>query len=403
MKALRISFLAGLSIAMLVAGIFLGATLEKYFLYGGGGIDSATGLRLVDEAWSITRTMYVDREATEPTRLAYGAIEGMLTSLGDTGHSAFLTPEDVRYRKDHASGQYEGIGIEVRYVPGRVEVVGVLDGSPAMAAGLKPGDQVIAIDGQPIVTPADARRVLGPAGTSVILTVISGEETREVALARARLAIETVSWAILPGSQIAHLRIAAFSKGTADKLNSAIDKIGPAATKGIVLDLRGNSGGLYDEVVGATSEFIGTGNVMLRKSAEGTIKAIPVKPDTTSAATTPLVVLVDRATASGAEVMAAALQDSGRATLVGETTAGTGTILRQFTLTDGSALLLGFELWLTPSGRSLWHQGLTPDITATLPEGVVSLKPVSEKKMTPEEISASGDSQLLTAMKLLAG
>jgi carboxyl-terminal processing protease len=186
---------------------------------------------------------------------------------------------------------------------------------------------------------------------------------------------------------------------TAD-LRKALAEITHDGLNGIVLDLRNNPGGLLDEAVGATSQFLKGGNVLLIKDARGTIKPIPVKRGGT-AISIPLAVLINSGTASAAEIMAGALRDAHRARLLGVKTFGTGTVLNEFALADGSALLLAVDEWLTPAGRVIWHKGITPEIEAGLPSEASPLLPEEEQNMTVAQLKESKDEQLLRALELL--
>ena len=169
-----------------------------------------------------------------------------------------------------------------------------------------------------------------------------------------------------------------------------------------MLDLRNNPGGILDEVVRAASQFLSGGNVLLVKDAQGRITPVPVVKGGLLP-NLPVVVLVNSGTASAAEIMAGALKDAHRAALVGETTFGTGTVLKQFGLSDGSALLIAIEEWLTPSGQTIWHKGIAPDVIVSLPPDVMPTIPSAERGMTPEELRASGDAQLSRALQMLSG
>jgi carboxyl-terminal processing protease len=165
------------------------------------------------------------------------------------------------------------------------------------------------------------------------------------------------------------------------------------------LDLRNDPGGLLDEAIGVASQFLKQGNVLLEKDAQGHVTPVPVKPDG-QATDVPTVVLINAGTASAAEIVAGALQDAGRATVLGETSFGTGTVLNEFHLSDGSALLLATQEWLTPNGRVIWHQGITPDVPVALPRNATPLLPEAERGMTPAEVQNSGDEELLKALEL---
>ena len=361
--------------------------------------------RLMAEAWNTIERVYVDRDAVKPKQMIYGAISGMVDSLGDTGHSRFLSPDMMKQERNLTKGELEGIGAELQIKNNQIVIVTPMDDSPALRAGLRPGDIILKVNGGDVgglpleqVVP----RILGPPGTPVSLTILNPNSgrTSEVTIIRARVIIRSVKWQLLPGTAVVHLRIATFNKGVATDVRKALIDIEQDGASGIILDLRNNPGGLFAEVVPTASEFLASGNVVLERNAAGKIKPVPVEPGGL-APTLPLVVLINGGTASGAEIVAGALQDARRAPLIGEKTFGTGTVLRQFQLTDGSALMLAIEEWLTPKGHVIWHRGITPNVVVSLPPNVTPLVPKQEKGMTPAELRAHGDEQLLRAMDLL--
>ena len=367
--------------------------------------DATANFRLMAEAWNTIYQSYVDRPAVRAQALTYGAIGGMVDALGDTGHSRFLSPEMVQEQHNFTRGQFEGIGAYVEMKEGHVVIVAPMDGSPAQQAGLHPGVIILKVNGENVAgMPIDqvVSLILGPAGTSVALTILTPEtgQTRDVTLVRAHITLQNVFWQQLPGTQIAHVRIVAFSKGVTDDLRQALSEIQQRGLAGIVLDLRSNPGGLLSEAVGTASQFLTGGNVLLEQDAQGAITPVPVQ-EGGLAPDLPLVVLIDPGTASAAEIVSGALQDAGRARLVGETTFGTGTVLNEFSLSDGSALLLATEEWLTPEGRLIWHHGIVPDVQVTLPQDTSPLLPQAEAGMTQEQVRNSGDAQLLRALELL--
>jgi carboxyl-terminal processing protease len=232
-----------------------------------------------------------------------------------------------------------------------------------------------------------------------LLDPVSGQQ-RDVTITRAHILLHNVTWNMLPGTTIAHVRIAEFSNGVSDDLIKTLGEINNQKATGLVLDLRNNPGGLLDEGVAVTSQFLKNGYVLQEKNASGEVKKIAVKSGGL-ATDIPMEVLINQGTASAAEIVSGALQDSGRAKLIGETTFGTGTVLNQFNLSDGSAILLATEEWLTPNGRVIWHQGIAPDIKITLSTNTTLLTPEEEKGMTQSQLQNSGDSQLLGAIQLL--
>ena len=361
---------------------------------------------LIKDAWTTIQNVYVDRAALQSQPLTYGAISGMVNALGDTGHSTFLSPQMVQEERNLTQGKFEGIGIEVQAKNNNVVIVAPLDGSPAQRAGLRAGEVIIKVNGDDVTgLPLNqvVKRILGPVGTSVTLTVFdpTTSNTTTVTLTRATITLHNVTWQRLPGTSIADVRIAAFSNGVTPDLQQALKEIQQQHLTGIVLDLRNNPGGLLDEAVGTASQFLKSGNVLLEKNAQGQTKPVPIDsgglaPDI------PMVVLINQGTASAAEIVAGALQDAQRAKLVGETTFGTGTVLNEFPLPDGSALLLATEEWLTPKGRVIWHTGISPDITVALPLTATLLLPETERNMTAAQLQASGDQQMLRALELLS-
>lgn len=394
----------------LVLGISAGVELDRHILsaevaFARAAPESKPDIGLLTEAWDKIDKMYVDRPAINSQALTYGAINGMVDALGDTGHSRFMTPQMVKAERDFTQGRFEGIGAEVVQKDDHVVIVAAMENSPAQRAGLHAGDIILKVDGQDVTgLPLEQvlGRVTGPAGTVVVLTLGDGgtDQTRDVTLTREQIKLQSVSWQRIPGTNVADVRIAGFSRGVTADLKDALGRIKQQGMTSIVLDLRDNPGGLLDEAVGTASQFLRSGNVLLIKNAQGNMTPMPVKPYGV-AYDLPMAVLVNGGTGSAAEIVAGAMQDAQRAKLVGETTFGTGTVLNQFSLSDGSALLLATDEWLTPNGRVIWHNGIVPDVASSLAAKAIPVTPEAEKTMTPEQLQASGDTQLLTALELV--
>ena len=390
---------------VLLLGMIGGVALDRVAAVGLPPASAWHGFRLISEAWNIIDRFYVDRAAVQPRSLTYGAISGMVDALGDTGHSRFLSPMMVAEMREMERSKFEGIGAQVRLKAGHVVIVTPLDGSPAQRAGLKPGDIILQVNGQDIAgQPLEkvVSEISGPAGTSVTLTILTPASglTRQLTLIRATIHLHRVTWQMLPGARIADLRIADFDNGVDSDLRKALVEIKNDGATGIILDLRNNPGGLLGQAVEAASQFLKGGNVLLVKNAKGLEKPVPVKPGGEATAI-PMVTLINGGTASGAEIMAGALQDADRAQLVGETTFGTGTVLTEFKLSDGSALLLAIEEWLTPAGHVIWHKGITPNLVVSLPSGVAPLFPEAEHSLDAKQITGTDDAQLRRAWELL--
>ena len=199
--------------------------------------------------------------------------------------------------------------------------------------------------------------------------------------------METVTWAMVPGTRTAVLRLEEFSHGAADELKAALGEIKTAGADRVVFDLRGNPGGYVDEAVGVASQFLASGDVFVERDASGKETSHPVSPGG-AATDLPLVVLIDGGTASSAEIVSGAIQDAGRAELIGVKTFGTGTVLGEFALADGSALRVGTVEWLTPKGRRIWHEGIAPDVAVERADDVAPIVPDDLRAMTAAEAAA---------------
>ncbi len=405
----RITILLVIAIIVgILVGVFVDRQFQNTFAFNGTPTQTnQLNTSLIQEAYNILNKEYVDRQALNSTNMTYGAISGMVDSLGDTGHTRFMSPAMVKEENNQINGQFEGIGVQVEEKDGNLTVVAPIDNTPAQKAGIKAGDVIQKVNGEDIQgQPINQviSKILGPAGTQVTITVFrpSTNETKDYTLTRARITINNVTWAFVPGTKIAHIRIAAFSTGVTKDLQNAIDQAKSQGATAIVLDLRNNPGGSLDEAVGVTSQFLDQGLVLKEKDAQGKITDVPVKQGG-AAINIPMDVLVNEGSASAAEITAGALQDQNRAQLVGTTTFGTGTVLEQFNLSDGSALLVAIQEWLTPNGRVIWHQGIKPNVEVKLDPNATPLTPESEKGLTPAQFQSSQDTQLQKAVQLLQG
>lgn len=361
---------------------------------------------LIRDAWNVLHEQYVGRADLDDRELIYGAIDGMTEAVGDTGHTDFMTPEQREERNDSLSGSYVGIGVRMDTTDeGVPKIVGVFAGSPAEAAGLDVDELIVAVDG--VTTDGKtldevATLVRGEAGSSVELTVRApGGAERTLTIVRADVPIDPVSWTLVPGTRTALIRLDQFSSGAMNEMVEALDAARDAGADRIVLDLRGNPGGYVNEAVGIASQFLGEGVVYIDRDAQGNEEPHEVSPGGV-ATDLPLVVMVDGNTASSSEIVSGALQDADRATIVGETTYGTGTVLGEFALRDGSALRVGTVEWLTPSGRRIWHEGIAPDVAVALPDDVTPLLPDDVRSLTPAQVDAMTDAQLARALELVA-
>ncbi len=396
----------------LITGILIGMLLHRYIIpdpYPSTAVpqEAASNFKLMAEAWNAIEEHYVDRPSVRPQNMTYGAIAGMVESLGDTGHSGFLSPEMVKAEHTIESGQFAGIGAEVQMKNNQVVVVAPIDGSPAQKAGIRPGDIIVEVDGKDITglsLQEVVQKIMGPAGSRMTLTVEdpATAQERTLTIRRATIKLQSVTWNMLQGLPIAHVRIAFFSKGASQDLEKSLGEIVRRGAKGLVLDLRNDPGGLLEMSVSVASQFLEGGTVLQERNAKGEVRAVAVESGVKKF-TLPMVVLINAGTASASEIVAGALQDAKRATIVGETTFGTGTVLSPIPLSDGSALLLAVMEWLTPSGRTIWHKGVRPDVAVSLPADASPLVPGAEKGMTAAQLRANKDLQLVRALEILEG
>ena len=360
-------------------------------------------LTLYAEALDTVREDYVDQEAIDSKKQTYGAIEGMLDTLGDEGHTRFLTPEEREQNREGLSGTYVGIGIQLEEEAGEVVVAAPIEGSPAERAGIEAGDVLVAVDGESVrgeEVAQVAEKVRGPEGTRVELTVLRGGEEREFDLERAEIESPVASWTMIPSSDVAFVRLASFSDTSAEKLAQAFEEAQAAGARRFVLDLRDNPGGRLDQAVRMSGNFLEAGSVVyVREDASGEREEVEVE-DGTEPIDAPMAVLVNEGTASSAEILAGALRDNERATVMGETTFGTGTVLSEFVLRDGSAILLGVAEWLTPDGDFIRETGIEPDVEVALAEDAEPLTPSEARDLSREEI-LDRDAQLSRAFENL--
>jgi carboxyl-terminal processing protease len=401
--ALVLTFVVGIGVGRLVPPAWGGADGTT----PGPTTGSSEAFDLIGQAWDILHRDYVGADELDDKALAYGAIDGLAKAVGDTGHTSFLTPEERADRAEELSGSYVGIGVRIDTAEdGRPLVVGVFSGSPAEAARLVPGDIIVSVDGQD-TDGHDLDEVSGwirgEAGTTVTITARHGIDgtDRELSIVRAEVTVQTVSWAMVPGSHTAVLRLEEFSHGAADELKAALGAIRAAGADRIVFDLRGNPGGYVDEAVGVASQFLASGTVFVERDAQGKETTHPVSPDG-AATDMPLVLLIDRGTASSAEIVSGAIQDAGRAQLIGVTTFGTGTVLGEFELSDGSALRVGTVEWLTPKGRRIWHEGIVPDVRVARADDVRPVLPDDLRDLTVAQVGQLADPQLTRALTVVA-
>ena len=319
------------------------------------------------ETWDLVHTRYYDQPVDDEL-LTEGAIDGMLAVLGDD-HTRYLSPADEEAARQSMSGEFQGIGAEVEGRDGYITVVSPIEGSPAEAAGLQPGDRLLQADGVDL-TGMDvidaAALVRGPAGTAVLLLIERGEEQFELEIVRAVVALKSVRSEIMDGN-IAYLRLNRFGDKSDEELSEALAELMAANPDGLILDLRRNPGGALNTAVDIADEFLDKGIVLRERFGNGN-ERLYESTNKGLAEEVPLVVLIDEGSASASEVLAGAIQDEGRGILIGQTTFGKGTVQTWQSLSNGGGVRLTIARWLTPDKTWVHKEGLDPDYFIPLPE-----------------------------------
>lgn len=398
-----------IGVALLVAALIFG--LGTAFGYGVGrstvqaapapaaGEPTATGAQAALAPhfgifWEALDFLYRDYYGAlpEPQAATYAAIRGVL-SLVDDPNTSFLTPDEAAFFRSNLDGEFEGIGARVAWdeAADTLVITEPFENQPAWNAGIRRGDLILAVDGESLigtnVTEA-VRRIRGPKGTVVVLTVRRADvpEPFDIAVTRDRIAIPTIVTERLgENGEIAYVRLTAFNENAGNLVRDAVRNALRHDPVGIVFDLRGNSGGLLREAVKVANVFMQDEVVLYEKFSDGRTETYrasgrAVAPDL------PMVVLVNSGSASASEIVAGALQDNGRAPLVGTTTFGKGSVQLPHTLSDGSIMRVTVARWYTPGDRTIEGEGLTPDIVVEISE---------------DQLQAGEDPQLEAALETL--
>ena len=345
--------------------------------------------------WGSIQEKYVNRPVPKE-QLFYGALEGMVASLGDP-YSVFLNPEVAQKFKQELSGQFEGIGAEIGIKKERLTIIAPLSDTPADRAGLKPGDKVYAIDDLDTIgisLEEAVSLIRGEKGTKVVLTIMrkTWDKPKDIEIIRATIDIQTVKWEVLApsktegeNSNIGYIRVSHFDEKTENAFGAAVEELLRRNIQGIILDLRNNPGGYLDTAVNIAGFWIGNRVAVIEQFSEDKLREYRAH-GRGQFGDMKTVVLVNQGSASGAEIIAGALQDWNKAVVMGEITFGKGSVQELETLKDDSALKLTVAYWLTPKKRFINEAGIVPDI---------------EVELTEEDYDNDRDPQLNKALELL--
>lgn len=358
----------------------------------GGGLilkdpEQDVDISLLWEVWRLLVHRYVAPEQLQPRPMLIGAIRGLIDAIGDP-YTTFLTPEEHQEFRDALQGELEGIGAELTIQEGKIVVVAPLKGSPAERAGLLPGDIITAVDGEDIhgKSLSDVvHRIRGPKGSEVSLSILRVAIVHMIHIKREGIHVPSVEYELKNTKKgpIASIAINQFGDDTVKEVTTSIASAKKAHAKGLILDVRYNGGGYLDGAVALASLFLQQGKVVSVKGRSDSLShqyvtGRPTLPDL------PIVILINQGSASAAEILAGALQDHKRATVMGTKSFGKGTVQEVIDLPEGSSLRVTTAHWLTPNGRNLAKEGITPDIIID---------------RTPEDIDAKRDPQLDAALQ----
>ncbi|HEV2831204.1 MAG TPA: S41 family peptidase [Hanamia sp.] len=341
-------------------------------------------------------------EDVEQEDLINGAINGMVQALDDP-YSDYMDTKEAKNFHESISSSFEGIGAEIQELDGFIQIVSPIKESPAEKAGLKPNDKVISVDGKSIQGMSATEAVLlirGEKGSTVTLSIERPgmTEPMDVSIVRDTIPIETVYGEMIEGEEgIAKVQLTSFSENTTKELINTLNELESQGMKGLVLDLRQNPGGLLDQAIAIASLFLPDNEMILQiEDREGNRQEIK-SSSSHSNPDVPLVVIVDKGSASASEILAGAFKESGNITLVGEKTFGKGTVQRAQDFKDGSNLKFTTEKWLTPKGNWIHKKGITPDIEVALPDyaSLTLINPESELKLS------TSSTEVQTAQKML--
>lgn len=389
-------FAAGLSVGVTatstfgIAGISPVAPVARTTSTTASG-DNAAGIdtALVNDVLSRLRSeWYGDLPSSD--KLTDGALRGMVSALGDP-FTAYIEPSYARILMDDASSSFEGIGATLRQLSaGGVQIVRTFEGSPAQKAGVLPGDIIEAVDGTPttgLSTYEVAALVRGPKGTQVTLSLRRADKPKpfDITIVRDRINIPLVQARMVGDGQIAYVSLFDFSAQASQQLTAQLKELLRQNPKGLILDLRDNPGGLLTQAVEVGDQFLKAGVFIIQRDIKGQEETRSTT-DKGAAQDIPLVVLVNGGSASAAEVLAGAIQDYGRARLIGEQTFGKGSVQLPETLSNGGQLRITIQHWYTPKDRGIHNVGIKPDFIVGL---------------TPEDAKAGRDPQLDAAVQYL--
>ena len=364
LRLFNIVMTLALTVTAFAGGYVIGqsglAPLPLFQNYGGTPANLEDTFTPFWEVWDLVHARFVE-QPVDNVALVEGAIEGMLATLDDP-HTRYLSPEDEALTRENMEGEIQGIGAEVSEEDGRIVIVSPIEGSPAEAAGLLPGDVLLTADSVDLVGMSvleAAQLVRGPKGTVVVLGIERDGEQFEVSIERDTIKIASVRGEMLDNG-LAYIRLTQFGQSSDEDLEALLETLTAQNPAGIILDLRRNPGGSLDTAVNIADQFLPEGIILSERFGTGRETEFE-STDEGFADDLPLAVLLDEGSASASEVLAGAIQDRERGVLIGQTSFGKGTVQSWQALSNGGGVRITTARWLTPNDNWIHESGLTPD------------------------------------------
>jgi len=369
--------------------IYIGKVIGLYSEAKPGILSQDINFDLFWETWDALKRDYVDQEKLDDKKMFYGALKGLVASVGDP-YTVFMDPKVTQEFSEDMAGTFDGIGAEIGIKNEVLTIIAPLPDMPAEKAGLKSGDKVLAIDGEStagIFIDEAVNKIRGQKGTDVVLSIFREgfEEYKDITITRGTIVVQSINTKFLENNEIFLLEISNFNSDTEFLFNKAVREILDSNAKGIILDLRNNPGGYLDTSIEVASEWVDDNIVVIEKYSDET-QTDHLSRGRPRLAEIPTIVLVNQGSASASEIVAGALQDYKKAVILGEETFGKGSVQSLESLKDGSSIKITVAKWLTPSGRSINDEGIMPDETVEL---------------TLEEYNEDKDSQMDKAIEII--